>query len=118
MARPVHFEIHSRDPEAGKAFYSTVFGWTIDRWGDVPYWLATTGGGPGIDGALAPPQDHGQKVVLTMEVDDLAATLDRVREAGGTVVMEASPIPGVGTLAQAFDPNGVLFSMLEPPPGE
>jgi len=114
MPRPVHFEIHGRDPEAGSAFYGSVFGWTIEQWGEVPYWLATTGEGPGIDGAFAPVQDHGQKVVLTMEVDDLAEAVQRVRDAGGTVAMDSSPIPGVGTLVQAFDPNGVMFAMLEP----
>jgi predicted enzyme related to lactoylglutathione lyase len=49
-----------------------------------------------------------------MEVDDLAEAVQRVRDAGGTVAMDSSPIPGVGTLAQAFDPNGVMFGMLEP----
>jgi predicted enzyme related to lactoylglutathione lyase len=117
MSRPVHFEIHGDDPEAAVAFYSAVFEWSVDRWGDQEYWLLATGTeGPGIDGAVAPSQDHGQRVVLTMEVDDLAAAVSRAAAAGGTVVVESAPIPGVGWLAQVLDPNGVLFGILQSDP--
>jgi len=50
MPRPVHFEIHAADPDRAVAFYETVLGWKFERWGDLPYWLITTGEGPGIDG--------------------------------------------------------------------
>jgi hypothetical protein len=117
MSRPVHFEIHGDDPVAAAEFYSAVFGWTIERWGDQAYWLYGTGeDGPGINGAGAPTQEHGQKVVLTVEVDDLAVAVERARTAGGTIVMEGDPIPGVGMLAQVLDPNGVLMGMLQPEP--
>ena len=79
MSRPVHFEIHGDDPVAATRFYSAVFDWKVEQWGDQPYWLYTTGeDGPGIDGAAAPSEDHGQKVVLTVEVDDLAAACLKV----------------------------------------
>ena len=48
MRRPVHFEIHVEDPEVSIAFFSDVLGWRSDRWGDMPYWLQSTGEGPGI----------------------------------------------------------------------
>ncbi|MEI6622076.1 MAG: hypothetical protein WCP28_09240 [Actinomycetes bacterium] len=64
MQRPVHFEIHASNPEQIRAFYESVFGWTVNRWGDEPYWLISTGDGnpmagvpssePGIDGAMLP----------------------------------------------------------------
>ena len=56
MARPVHFEIHADDPQRAIAFYTDVFGWTVNQWGDQPYWLVSTGptDEPGIDGAILP----------------------------------------------------------------
>ena len=42
MGRVVHFEIHADDPERAVAFYTGVFGWTVNRYGDMPYWLLTT----------------------------------------------------------------------------
>jgi uncharacterized protein len=119
MPRPVHFEIFGDNPEKVAAFYGSVFGWSIERWGEVPYWLADTGEGPGIHGAIAPPNQHGQKVVLTMAVDDLDDAVALIENAGGSVLAERSTIPGVGDFAHAFDPNGVLFGILRPlPTGE
>ena len=119
MSRPVHFEIHGDDPVAATEFYAAVFDWKVEQWGDQPYGLYTTGvGGPGIDGAAAPSEYHGQKVVLTVEVDDLAAAVEKARAAGGTIVVENAPIPGVGTHAQVLDPNGVLVGLLQPAPAE
>jgi predicted enzyme related to lactoylglutathione lyase len=114
MSRPVHFEIHGDDPAKAAAFYREVFGWQVSRWGDQDYWLFETGDGPGIDGASAPTQEHRQKVVLTMEADDLASAVERARRAGGTVLLDEAPIPGVGWLAQVLDPNGVLFGIMQP----
>lgn len=114
MSRPVHFEIHGEDPLQASEFYREVFGWQVSKWGDQDYWLFETGDGPGIDGASAPTQEHGQKVVLTMETDDLDEAVDRVRQAGGSVLLARAPIPGVGWLAQALDPNGVLIGIMQP----
>jgi predicted enzyme related to lactoylglutathione lyase len=113
MARPVHFEIHGDDPVKVSKFYGEVFGWKVSKWGDQDYWLFETGEGPGIDGAAAPTQEHGQRVVLTMEAADLDQTVERVRQAGGTVLLARAPIPGVGWLAQVLDPNGVLVGIME-----
>lgn len=118
MSRPVHFEIHGEDPVAATEFYAAVFGWKVERWGDQPYWLYTTGEGPGIDGASAPRQEHGQKVVLTVETDNLAETVAKARAVGGTVLLENAPIPGVGILAQVLDPNGVLVGIMQPETSE
>ena len=54
MNRVVHFDIQADDPKRAAAFYSTVFGWKFNQWGDIEYWLVTTGDDsqPGINGAL------------------------------------------------------------------
>jgi Bleomycin resistance protein-like N-terminal len=54
MPSVVHFEIAVDDPERAIKFYSTVFGWKIQKWDQFDYWLASTKheGEVGIDGAL------------------------------------------------------------------
>ncbi|MEN8113510.1 MAG: VOC family protein [Actinomycetota bacterium] len=117
MPRPIHFEFHGDDPEAAVEFYSTVFGWRSERWGEMPYWLQYTGeDGPGIDGAIAPAEEHGQLVVITMGVDDLDASIEKVKSAGGKITQERMPIPGVGWFAMGSDPNGLLFGMMQEDP--
>ena len=39
MPRPVHFEMTFEDADRIKDFYSKVFGWTFQKWGDdsMPY---------------------------------------------------------------------------------
>jgi len=113
VARPVHFEIHGDDPVKAAEFYGEVFGWQVSRWGDQDYWLYETGEGPGIDGASAPTQEHGQHVVLTIDVGDVDATVEKVRKAGGSVVFARAPVVGVGWLAHVRDPNGVLIGIME-----
>ena len=88
-------------------------GWTVNRRGDEPYWLIGTGEGPGIDGGAGPAQAHGQTVVLTVGVEDPDASLGAVEKAGGTITAPKMPIPGIGWLSYARDPNGVVFEMMQ-----
>ncbi|HEX6357806.1 VOC family protein [Actinophytocola sp.] len=121
MARPVHFEIHATDPELVKAFYEKVFGWKFDRWGEIPYWVITTGDGPGIDGGLTPrsgprpaPDAPVSSFVNTIGVDDLDATLENILRNGGTIALEKQAVPTVGWLAYCKDTDGNLFGVLQP----
>ena len=114
MARVVHFEITADDPERAVAFYRDVFGWQISTWGGEPYWLAGTGEGPGIDGAIM-PRAHGQAVIDTIQVDgSLDDALARVTAAGGELLGEPGDIPGVGRHAYVRDTEGNVLGVLEP----
>jgi predicted enzyme related to lactoylglutathione lyase len=101
------------DPEASAAFFSNNLAWRSERWGDMPYGLQSTGEGPGIDGAIGAVQEHGQPIVITMDVEDFEAARERVVAAGGTITMERMAIPGVGWLIYATDPNGLQFGLLQ-----
>jgi predicted enzyme related to lactoylglutathione lyase len=123
MPRPVHFEIHAGDPERAVAFYTAVFGWKFERWGEIPYWVISTGDGDGIDGGLVPrvgpaPEEsapvHG--FVNTIDVADLDRALDAVIEAGGSLALPKNPVPGVGWLAYVKDTEGNIFGMLQSDP--
>ena len=120
MGRVVHFEIHADDTERAVKFYSSVFGWTFNRWEENPYWLIETGprDTPGIDGGLLPRQGaiDGTAViafVCTVDVDDLDRTIASVQENGGTIVVEKQPIPGIGWLAYGKDTEGNTFGMMQ-----
>jgi predicted enzyme related to lactoylglutathione lyase len=123
MARPVHFEIHADDPQRAIAFYTDVFGWTVNQWGDQPYWLVSTGpkDEPGIDGAILPRMGDrptaGAPVVgmvNTMQVDDLDMALARALERGGVLALDKMVIPGVGTVAYVLDSEANVIGILQP----
>jgi predicted enzyme related to lactoylglutathione lyase len=120
MPRPVHFEIHARDPERAVRFYETVFGWQFQRWGDNPYWMVSTGEGPGIDGGLMPrrgpdpaPDQPVSSWVVTVDVPDCEAATKAAVAAGGAVAVDREAIPGVGWLAYLRDTEGNLLGVME-----
>lgn len=55
-SRVVHFDIPIDDAGRAGAFYRTVFGWNVEKWGPIDYWTMTTGepAGPGAESALTP----------------------------------------------------------------
>jgi uncharacterized protein len=120
MDRVTFFEFATSDPAKEKAFFYEVFGWTIAQWGDQDYWLATTGptDKPGIDGAIMPPpMPDAPRVVNTISVDDLDATIALATGAGATVVKEKQEIPNFGWLAYLVSPTGIPFGVIQPMPG-
>jgi uncharacterized protein len=117
MDRVVHFEISAKDPGALTGFYENVFGWSVNKWdGPEDYWLATTGeeGSPGIDGALMHPPDGTPRVVVTVEVADLDATIAKVKANGGRVAMEKMAVPMIGWAAYLVDPQGTMIGLMQP----
>jgi hypothetical protein len=108
MARPSHFEIPVDDPDRAEAFYSAVFGWTFQRFEGAPsyYGMATTGEeNPGINGALFQRAPEAG-TTLTMSVPSIEEAIDKVKENGGSVVQDKTPIPSMGWFATCEDSEG------------
>lgn len=115
MPRPVHFEIPADDLERAGAFYSGVFGWELNAWGDQPYWLAKTGeeGEPGIDGALFKKEEGFDRMVNVIGVLSIDECLPKIEEAGGKVQRGKQAVPGVGYAAYGVDTEGNRFGLFE-----
>jgi predicted enzyme related to lactoylglutathione lyase len=123
MPRPVHFEIHSADPEAAAAFYTSVFGWKISKWdGPVEYWLVQTGEeGRGIDGGIVRRQGDAPATgaavnayVCTIGVESLDETLTSITGNGGEIAVAKHEIPGIGMQAYVKDRDGNIFGVMQP----
>lgn len=117
MGRVVHFEITAKDMERAKKFYE-IFGWQISDSGmpGMQYWLAKTGEGGGIDGAIMPKTYTKQAVRNTIAVDNIDEMIEKVKKAGGKISGEKDMIPGVGYYVNAVDTEGNEFGMLQPLP--
>jgi uncharacterized protein len=125
MPRVVHFEIHADDPERAAKFYQSIFGWEITKWaGPMDYWLVKTGpdNQPGINGGIlrrhAPISDGCGVIayVCTIDVPSVDDYLQKITAAGGLLALPKMPIPGVGWLAYAKDPEGNVFGIMQPDP--
>jgi predicted enzyme related to lactoylglutathione lyase len=122
MGRTVHFEIQASDPQQLIDFYSAMFDWSFSKWEGGDYWLVGTGevGQPGINGGLLPRRgprpEEGASVnafVCTVDVEDLDKSLQKLTEQKGIVAVPKMPVPGVGWLAYAKDPDGNIFGMMQ-----
>jgi len=106
MGQPVvHFEIGSRNAAAAKKFYAALFGWNIESHG--PANMINTGSAEGIQGNIAVfDQELRSYVTVYVQVDDIAKSFNDVRSLGGTVLVAATEVPGMGQFAWFADLDG------------
>lgn len=125
MSRVVHFEIHAENPARASQFYISVFGWAIQKMGDLDYWLITTGvpGQPGIDGGLFPRRGPApiepnpiSAFVCMIDVDSIDLSMGLVVTAGGSVVVPKRAFPGIGWSAYCKDTEGNIFGLSQTDP--
>lgn len=113
-------ELITPDPAAVAPFYDAVFGWTAETalMPAGPYTVFSVDGGNenGIAGAMPPPVE-GMPAAwgVYFTVADARATVETARSLGAQVLMEATELPGVGTLASVMDPHGAAFSIMQAP---
>ena len=112
MGNPiVHFEIRSTDPDASRAFYGELFGWSYTPGGFAGYTYVDSGTTAGtIPGGISPTQGGEPLVTVFAGVADVQATLDRAVELGGRIVQPAQKVPGV-TFGLFADPQGHIIGV-------
>src|SRR5947209_17225164 len=101
----IHFEIPADDVERAQAFYREVFGWRINSIPDMGYALLNTtdtdGTGavttPGaINGGMLARQGPITAPVVTIDTEDIDATLAQLEKLGGAVVVPKMPVGDMG----------------------
>lgn len=87
---------------AAKKFYSEVFGWSYQSWGDDYSDTKSSGIASGINGA----KDHQPaKPLVILFSSDLEAARERIIKAGGKISMDIFSFPG-GRRFHYIDPSG------------
>jgi uncharacterized protein len=111
------FEYMTPDPEAARAFYCDVVGWSLVPFdeSDDPYMMfAVDGVTVGGVRALPPGVEAPPHWLAYFGTDDLDATLAQAVGLGGAVLMPAMAMPGVGRFATLRDPHGAVFAAFQP----
>jgi len=116
---PIWYELMTADPDASKAFYDTVIGWTIEAQpsGPMDYRMIDSGNGGQVGGVMRLTEEMiagGAKPtwLFYIGVDDVDASIAKIEAAGGSVLMPAWDIPGIGRLAMVADPQGIPFYIM------
>ena len=110
---PCWIDYGASEIDAAKDFYGRLFGWEFEG-GDPDYggYLnATLNGEPAA--GLGPLMNPGDSPGWTtyFATDDATATAARIREAGGTIVVEPMEVGPMGTMVIAADPQGNAFGL-------
>lgn len=108
--RPVHFEIPAENTERAMKFFGDVFGWNFQEYGNG-YFMAMTGEGMGINGAIYQRQKDTDGVVNSVGVPSVDEFVAKIEEAGGTVVMEKTEIGEHGWYAMFKDTEGNVHGL-------
>src|SRR5436190_1019097 len=112
----VWFEIQADDVGRARSFYSSLFGWKLEKFpGPKEYWHIDTGGEDASpDGGLmkreAPQQQGITNYILVPSVDQFAA---KVQKLGGKVCMAKTAVPQMGYFAICQDPENNTFALWE-----
>jgi uncharacterized protein len=113
MGQPVvHFEIGCRDSASTAEFFSKLFGWQMQSMG--PATMINTGSASGIQGHISSlGHEPHHYTTFYVQVDDIPAYLDKVRELGGRTIVPPVEIP-TGTFAWFADLEGNSIGLWKP----
>jgi predicted enzyme related to lactoylglutathione lyase len=113
-----HFDIPVDDVDKAVAFYRAVMGWQIEKYegegmGDMVYWMIN----PNPDkegtvmGGIGKKMMPEQTPVNYYDAEGgLEAFNQRVRDNGGTVMMEKMTVPGFGWFSVCLDSENNPFA--------
>jgi uncharacterized protein len=112
-------ELHCGNLDEAWAFYTSLFGWVKGFAHDMgPEWglyqtFGETSAAPGMGGMMKQmansPSPHW---TYYFSVGDIEAGAQRVKDNGGTVVMEPHEVPGGTWIAPCIDPQGASFALI------
>ena len=81
MAQPViHAEIRAADPDATRAFFADLFGWTYSEGAFPGYTFVDTRVEGALPTAIGPLQGGSDAVLFFVGVEDVEETLARAKE--------------------------------------
>ena len=80
---------------------------------EMNYHLVETGGEGGINGGIMKPQQGPwpSNLAFYIDVDDLDAYVEKIKEAGGKIIVEKMDVPEVGQFSLFEDPDGRVLGM-------
>jgi predicted enzyme related to lactoylglutathione lyase len=106
-------DLAAKDPAAARNFYGKLFGWDIQVNPDPQYGDYALARERGKDAAgIAPKMSPDAPTAWSVYVgtDDAEALGEKVKAAGGTVVMPAFDVGDQGRMAVFQDPGGAFIS--------
>ena len=115
MSSPVvYWELMCRDLKKQQMFFSQVFDWDIGQQSGPSWVSVSTGMCEGTITQVSPP---ASELTLVIQVDDVAATVDKAIRLGARVVYPPGQSADGGVISLIRDPEGNLLWVSRPGAG-
>lgn len=112
-------DLNTSDPEKAARFYSDWLGWSYEMGRDGYRHISNGGGKHDMLGGIPSNRPLAPGVpphwLAYFKVADCKASAAKVAELGGKLLMPATEMPDVGTIAVAADPQGAVFALYQEP---
>ncbi len=120
MNKVVHFEIPADDLARAKKFYQETFDWQLQDMPDLNYvmvrttetdekWMPKEPGA--INGGMLQRNNMVPVPSLAIGVPNLEVAIEKIKQAGGTIVKEKTPVGQMGFIAYFKDTEGNVLSL-------
>ncbi len=111
------FELMTTDVEAAKEFYADIFGWEYTKFEQDPslQYHSVSKDGREFAGIMKKPEHCGDVPPCWggyVTVDDIDATVAKVAELGGNIIVPPTEIPQIGRFSVFADPQGAVISAI------
>lgn len=122
--RVVHFEIPVDDTDRAADFYRSAFNWQLDSMPEVNYTMIRSTptdeqGMPqeagSINGGMFKREDQLTNPVITIDVEDIDSTLEKIGTLGGSTVLPKQPVGDMGFAAYFRDTEGNVVGLWQNP---
>ena len=116
----IHFEIPADDENRAREFYRSAFGWRIDAMPELSYAMLMTTptdetgmpSVPGsINGGMFRREGELTSPVVTVDVEDIDAALEKINALGGSTVQPRQEVGTMGWAAYFRDTEGNIIGL-------
>lgn len=120
MDSVIHFEIPADNVKRAEEFYTKAFGWTMRHMPDFEYTMVSTTpsdemGMPRQPGSInggMPKRGMGvDHTVVTIRVDSIESSLQKIENLGGKTVVPKMPVGDMGFTAYFKDTEGNVVGL-------
>jgi len=114
-------ELNTKNLGAATEFYKGLFNWEIEQSKSTEMVYKEIHSGDKAVGAMMEINEgwgeNWQKIpsawMTYIAVDDIAESLEKIKQFGGGVCIEPFDAPNVGKISVVNDPSGITFSIIQ-----
>ena len=114
----VHVELLTNDVNKAKDFYKSLFDWKLEDIPGMDYTMINVGEGTGGGMMKSPMPEIPSHWLAYVLVDDVAASTEKAKSLGATILKEVTEIPDIGWLSVMIDPTGAALALWQPKAGK